>query len=240
MNKKRFVGILLFLAGVILLINSSVNITGAVIGAPEVIRLVQLVLGLVFIGGGVVVLMRGRDSGESKLKEISEEDEELSDEDREILRYLSSGDQSRYISRKKELEEIKHTVGGEAPFYVPPLERGDVVYVHLTTSKKKANQILREGLKHGGPSTYGQAFIFTGSDARSKAISFVDSLSSKGKYVGVQNPTNAIIFKTQVIPTLNQFSGAIPKNYRGRWKAMFRYDLPSRLMENVENIKLSA
>ena len=229
MKRGRILNVALIVLGVIVLLSSFGGITGFSI-LEDVSGSVGSVIGIVLIVGGVLLLAL-----EDKAEEAN-----LSKSDRFILNRLAPADQGNYVPRAEEIENNRKTLGGEAKFYINPLQSGEVTYVHLTTSKTKAKRIMANGLKHGGKSTYGQALIFTGRDSYSKAVEFVDTLSSKEKYFGVVNPSNAIIFKTDVVPVINQFSGAIPRHYRGKWKAMFRYDLPRNLMEEVKNKSISA
>ncbi len=230
MNFKRNLGIgFIFLS--IIISAANMNMTGAVIGS-SLSNLFSFVA-LVFFIGGIGLLMAGREIKEGGLAKLAS--------DQEITLALRDAgiavkDQT---PREEKLKEISDTLGGLAKFYVPSIKNGEVVYVHLT-KKKAARSIAKQGgrLRHGGTSTYGQAFVFTGKDASVKAREFVDSLSRKRKYVGVSNPTNAIIFKTDIVPDLNKISASVP-NYPGDRKAMFNHDVPRSLMYDVENRNIS-
>tara|TARA_Y100000310_G_C20566032_1_gene755540 strand:+ start:540 stop:1229 length:690 start_codon:yes stop_codon:yes gene_type:complete len=229
MKIKKFLGIGFIVVGFVL-VSFQYSITGAIIGA-SVIQSIGSILGLAFVIGGVGLLMARREIKEGNLARLLAND-------KEILEALPIGDREHYVPREKMLEKLSATLEGDEKFYINPLRNGDVIYVHLT-SKEGAKSIIDKGLKHRGKSTYGQALIFTGKDALVKSREFVDSLSRNEKYIGVSKPTNAIIFRTDIIPYLNQFSGVI-KNYPGRWKAMFKQDIPESLMYDVENMRITA
>ncbi len=229
MKPQKLLGISFILLALIVSV-SNISITGAVIGSSlsNYFSFITLVL---FIGG-IGLLMAGREAKEGNLAELAS--------DSEISSALKKEGIAGYIPRTEKLEIISDTLGGYEKFYIPSIKNGDTIYVHIT-KKKAAKSIIRKGgrLKHGGISTYGQAFIFTGKDALNKSKIFIDSLSKKGKYVGVTNPTNAIIFKTDIVPTLNRLSSRI-RNYPGDWKAMWDHDIPRSLMYDVENRSIAA
>jgi len=56
MNKKRIIGVFLLAIGLFLLLNSQVNILGAVVGISEINLILSLVFGLVFIIIGVFLM----------------------------------------------------------------------------------------------------------------------------------------------------------------------------------------
>jgi len=231
MIAKRNLGLTLILFGIIFFLNSYSGITGFVVGG-QVAESFGSWVGIVFIiAGGYLFTIRRKTK--SEIEELAKE--HIPSTDEEILAQLQPKDRKLYNSREQQLEELEDTLGGMKDIYVSPIRKGYATYVHLT-DKKRAKSIIANGLYRSGPNSYGQTFIFTGKDSNQKARKFVFSLSRKGKHAGVQ-ATNAILFKTDAVPKMNQFSGRIP-NYSSTWKALFPYDLPRSLMRDVEDIRI--
>ena len=71
MNKKnlRFLSLAFFVLGVFFLLNSKIDITGAVIGLPDISSGFSSILGIAFIVGSILVFQhrRGGDDGELEI-----------------------------------------------------------------------------------------------------------------------------------------------------------------------------
>jgi len=103
MNKKRLLGAVLVLVGIVLIINSQVGLTGAVIGAGEIGSWISLVLGLVLLGGGVVVLMAKE--REPKVGGLEKKTEKLK---AQIKQELKSGKVGTYDHLKKLARDLNY------------------------------------------------------------------------------------------------------------------------------------
>lgn len=53
---KKILGVILFLFGIFLLVNSKLNITGAIIGVSELTLLANSIFGIIFIISGIILL----------------------------------------------------------------------------------------------------------------------------------------------------------------------------------------
>lgn len=62
MIKKRVLGIVISIIGLILIINSQISILGAVIGLVEITSGISLVVGLVFVGVGIGIFILAKDN----------------------------------------------------------------------------------------------------------------------------------------------------------------------------------
>jgi hypothetical protein len=137
MKKKhfRFLSLAFFLVGIFFLLNSKIDITGAVVGVSNISSGISSILGLVFIIGGLSLLMI---QGSASIDDLVEDIHEVIDEQKE--KYKAN---PRFV---KGLKEIERSVGDDKDSYYRISSYGKNES-HLRKAILKRLERRKEGLK---------------------------------------------------------------------------------------------